>query len=142
MVSGCLLSKPHKLKRPCIRSNGSTSCFYLTFIKITKIATDDNFWSMGNTGPCGPCSEIFYDYAKTNIQDDDRTVEIWNLVFMEFNKDEEDAFLIAEGMLPGSEGRNYVLRRLIRGATRYIHQLGYYANQKDQRSSALLLSTA
>ncbi|OZC10469.1 hypothetical protein X798_02513 [Onchocerca flexuosa] len=53
---------------------------------------------------------------------------------MEFNKDEE------EGMLPGSESRNYVLRRLIRGATRYIHQLGYYANQKDQRSPIIYLS--
>jgi alanyl-tRNA synthetase len=158
--------------------------------KIIRIATDDNFWSMGNTGPCGPCSEIFYDHAKPNLQGDDRIVEIWNLVFMEFNKDEEGnlhklpkkcidtgmgleriaavmqnvhdnydidlfsalinksqehcgstenkvahkiiadhlraaAFLIAEGILPGNEGRNYVLRRLIRRAARYIHQLGY-----------------
>ncbi|OWZ25705.1 alanine--tRNA ligase [Wolbachia endosymbiont of Wuchereria bancrofti] len=158
--------------------------------KIIRIATDDNFWSMGNIGPCGPCSEIFYDYAKPNLQDDDRTVEIWNLVFMEFNKDEEGnlqklpkkcidtgmgleriaavmqnvydnydidlfsalisklqeycgdvenkaahkviadhlraaAFLIAEGVLPGNEGRHYILRRLIRRAVRYIHQLGY-----------------
>ncbi|CCF78179.1 alanyl-tRNA synthetase [Wolbachia endosymbiont of Onchocerca ochengi] len=158
--------------------------------KIIRITTDDNFWSMGNTGPCGPCSEIFYDHAESSLQDDDRIVEIWNLVFMEFNKDEEGnlqklqkkcidtgmgleriaavmqnvhdnydidlfsaiisksqeycgniknkvahkiiadhlrsaAFLIAEGILPGSEGRNYVLRRLIRRAARYIHQLGY-----------------
>ncbi|MDG7057238.1 MAG: alanine--tRNA ligase [Wolbachia endosymbiont of Penenirmus auritus] len=158
--------------------------------KIIRIATNDNFWSMGNTGPCGPCSEIFYDHAKPNLQDDNRVVEIWNLVFMEFNKDEEGnlqklpkecidtgmgleriaavmqnvhdnydidlfsalinksqelcgntenkvahkiiadhlraaAFLIAEGVLPGNEGRNYVLRRLIRRAARYIHLLGY-----------------
>ncbi|MCA4775219.1 alanine--tRNA ligase [Wolbachia endosymbiont of Mansonella ozzardi] len=158
--------------------------------KIIRIATDENFWSMGNTGPCGPCSEIFYDHAKPNLQNDDRVVEIWNLVFMEFNKDEEGGlqklpkkcidtgmgleriaavmqnvhdnydidlfsalinksqelcgnkenkvahkiiadhlraaiFLIAEGILPGNEGRNYVLRRLIRRAARYIHQLGY-----------------
>ncbi|WCR58013.1 alanine--tRNA ligase [Wolbachia endosymbiont of Ctenocephalides felis wCfeJ] len=158
--------------------------------KIIKIATDDNFWSMGNTGPCGPCSEIFYDHANPNLQDDDRVVEIWNLVFMEFNKDEEGnlqklpkkcidtgmgleriaavmqnvhdnydidlfsalinksqelcrntenkvahkiiadhlraaAFLIAEGILPGNEGRNYVLRRLIRRAARYVHLLGH-----------------
>ncbi|MGL9717853.1 MAG: alanine--tRNA ligase [Wolbachia sp.] len=158
--------------------------------KIIRIATDDNFWSMGNTGPCGPCSEIFYDHANPNLQGDDRIVEIWNLVFMEFNKDEEGdlqklpkkcidtgmgleriaavmqnvhdnydidlfsalisksqehcgntenkvahkiiadhlraaAFLITEGILPGNEGRNYVLRRLIRRAARYIHQLGY-----------------
>ncbi|QKX02756.1 alanine--tRNA ligase [Wolbachia endosymbiont of Litomosoides sigmodontis] len=158
--------------------------------KIIRIATDDNFWSMGNTGPCGPCSEIFYDHAKPNLQYDNRIIEIWNLVFMEFNKDEEGnlqklpqkcidtgmgleriaavvqnvydnydidlfsalinklqeycgdvenkaahkviadhlraaAFLIAEGVLPGNEGRNYVLRRLIRRAACYIHQLGY-----------------
>ncbi|MCA4774058.1 alanine--tRNA ligase [Wolbachia endosymbiont of Mansonella perstans] len=158
--------------------------------KIIRIATDENFWSMGNTGPCGPCSEIFYDHAKPNLQNDDRVVEIWNLVFMEFNKNEEGdlqklpkkcidtgmgleriaavmqnvhdnydidlfsalinksqelcgnkenkvahkiiadhlraaTFLIAEGVLPGNEGRNYVLRRLIRRAARYIHQLGY-----------------
>ncbi|WP_250295631.1 alanine--tRNA ligase [Wolbachia endosymbiont of Oedothorax gibbosus] len=158
--------------------------------KIIRIATDDNFWSMGSTGPCGPCSEIFYDHVNPNLQDDDRIVEIWNLVFMEFNKDEEGnlhklpkkcidtgmgleriaavmqnahdnydidlfsalidksqeycgrtennvahkiiadhlraaTFLIAEGVLPGNEGRNYVLRRLIRRAARYIHLLGY-----------------
>ncbi len=158
--------------------------------KIIRIATDDNFWSMGSTGPCGPCSEIFYDHVSPNLHEDDRIVEIWNLVFMEFNKDEEGnlqklpkkcidtgmgleriaavmqnvhdnydidlfsalidksqeycgrtenkvahkiiadhlraaAFLIAEGGLPGNEGRNYVLRRLIRRAARYIHLLGY-----------------
>ncbi|WP_250296575.1 alanine--tRNA ligase [Wolbachia endosymbiont of Oedothorax gibbosus] len=158
--------------------------------KIIRIATDDNFWSMGSTGPCGPCSEIFYDHGSPNLQEGDRIVEIWNLVFMEFNKDEEGnlhklpkkcidtgmgleriaavmqnvhdnydidlfsalvdksqeycgrkenkvahkiiadhlraaAFLIAEGVLPGNEGRNYVLRRLIRRAARYIHLLGY-----------------
>lgn len=158
--------------------------------KIIRITTDDNFWSMGNTGPCGPCSEIFYDNANQDLHEDDRIVEIWNLVFMEFNKDEEGnlqklpkkcidtgmgleriaavmqnvhdnydidlfsamvsksqeycgnkenkvahkiiadhlraaAFLIAEGVLPGNEGRNYVLRRLIRRAVRYIHLLGY-----------------
>lgn len=158
--------------------------------KIIRIATDDNFWSMGNTGPCGPCSEIFYDHANPNLENDDKIVEIWNLVFIEFNKNEKgnlqklqkkcidtgmgleriaavmqnvydnydtdlffaiinksqeycgnienkvahkiiadhlraSAFLIAEGILPGNEGRNYVLRRLIRRAARYIHQLGY-----------------
>ncbi|MGX9892105.1 alanine--tRNA ligase [Wolbachia endosymbiont of Protocalliphora sialia] len=158
--------------------------------KIIRITTDDNFWSMGNTGPCGPCSEIFYDHGNSALHEDDRIVEIWNLVFMEFNKDEEGnlqklpkkcidtgmgleriaavmqnvhdnydidlfsalvsksqeycgntenkvahkiiadhlraaAFLIAEGVLPGNEGRNYVLRRLIRRAARYIHLLGY-----------------
>ncbi|MGL9732907.1 MAG: alanine--tRNA ligase [Wolbachia sp.] len=158
--------------------------------KIIRIATDENFWSMGNTGPCGPCSEIFYDHAKSHLQDNDRVVEIWNIVFMEFNKDEDGnlqklpkkcidtgmgleritaimqnvydnydidlfsalinksqelsgntknkvahkiisdhlraaIFLIAEGVLPGNEGKNYVLRKLIRRAARYIHLLGY-----------------
>ncbi|MGL9725815.1 MAG: alanine--tRNA ligase [Wolbachia sp.] len=158
--------------------------------RIIRITTDDNFWSMGNTGPCGPCSEIFYDHANPDLHKDDRIVEIWNLVFMEFNKDKEGdlqklprkcidtgmglerittviqnvhdnydidlfsalisksreycgdvenkaaykviadhlraaAFLIAEGVLPGNEGRNHVLRRLIRRAARYVHLLGY-----------------
>jgi len=65
--------------------------------KIIQIATSDNFWSMGNTGPCGPCSEIFYDYGEgvsggppgSPDEDGDRFVEIWNLVFMQFEKDDE-----------------------------------------------------
>lgn len=60
--------------------------------KIIKIPTNDNFWSMGATGPCGPCSEIFYDHGEnipggmpgTAEADGDRFVEIWNLVFMQF----------------------------------------------------------
>jgi alanyl-tRNA synthetase len=62
--------------------------------KIIKIKTDDNFWSMGDVGPCGSCSEIFYDHGKkyfgdlpgTKDEDGDRYVEIWNLVFMQFEK--------------------------------------------------------
>ncbi|MEM6488590.1 MAG: alanine--tRNA ligase [Pseudomonadota bacterium] len=62
--------------------------------KIIRIATDDNFWTMGATGPCGPCSEIFYDYGPTVAggppgspdEDGDRFVEIWNLVFMQFEQ--------------------------------------------------------
>jgi alanyl-tRNA synthetase len=62
--------------------------------KIIKISTSDNFWSMGDTGPCGPCSEIFYDHGdklKGGIpgsadQDGDRYIEIWNLVFMQFEQ--------------------------------------------------------
>jgi len=62
--------------------------------KIIRINTNDNFWSMGDTGPCGPCSEIFYDQGEsltgglpgTKDQDGDRYVEIWNLVFMEKNQ--------------------------------------------------------
>ena len=61
--------------------------------KILKISTSDNFWEMGDTGPCGPCSEIFFDHGPDFIgglpgseDEGDRYVEIWNLVFMQFNK--------------------------------------------------------
>ena len=62
--------------------------------KIIKISTDDNFWSMGEEGPCGPCSEIFFDHGDSiqggppgsKDEDGDRFVEIWNLVFMQFLK--------------------------------------------------------
>ncbi len=64
--------------------------------KFTRIGTSDNFWSMGDTGPCGPCSEIFYDHGPgieggppgTPEQDGDRYIEIWNLVFMQYNRDQ------------------------------------------------------
>ncbi len=62
--------------------------------KIIRIATSDNFWSMGDTGPCGPCSEIFYDHGDhiwggppgSADEDGDRYIEIWNLVFMQYNR--------------------------------------------------------
>ncbi|WP_207478310.1 alanine--tRNA ligase [Arenibaculum pallidiluteum] len=62
--------------------------------KIVRIATDDNFWRMGDTGPCGPCSEIFYDHGPhvaggppgSADADGDRFIEIWNLVFMQFEQ--------------------------------------------------------
>ena len=62
--------------------------------RIIRIATDDNFWSMGDTGPCGPCSEIFYDHGEhiaggppgSPDEDGDRFVEIWNLVFMQYDQ--------------------------------------------------------
>ncbi|MEW6039813.1 MAG: alanine--tRNA ligase [Pseudomonadota bacterium] len=62
--------------------------------RFTRIATADNFWSMGDTGPCGPCTEIFYDHGPsvaggppgTPEEDGDRYVEIWNLVFMQYDR--------------------------------------------------------
>src|SRR5205823_373308 len=157
----------------------------------------DNFWQMGDTGPCGPCSEIFYDHGPgvfggppgSPDEDGDRYIEIWNLVFMQFNRDAagmmtplprpcvdtgmglerlaavlqhvhsvyeidlfvdlikaaaretgtEDVdnpslkviadhirscvFLIVDGVIPGSEGRGYVLRRIIRRAIRHGYKL-------------------
>ncbi|MHA7872898.1 MAG: alanine--tRNA ligase, partial [Hyphococcus sp.] len=67
--------------------------------RIIRIPTSDNFWSMGDTGPCGPCSEIFYDHGAdipggppgSPDEDGDRFVEIWNLVFMQFEKHADGA---------------------------------------------------
>src|SRR5688500_8350397 len=166
--------------------------------RFTRIATQDNFWQMGETGPCGPCSEIFYDHGPeiaggppgTPEADGDRYVEIWNLVFMQYNRDSAGtlhplprpsvdtgmglerisavmqqvhsnyeidlfqelikaaaratsttdlsssslnviadhiracSFLIADGVIPGNEGRGYVLRRIIRRAIRHGYKLG------------------
>ncbi|PCI22973.1 MAG: alanine--tRNA ligase [Piscirickettsiaceae bacterium] len=63
--------------------------------RLSRIGAKDNFWSMGDTGPCGPCSEIFYDHGEdvaggppgTAEEDGDRYVEIWNLVFMQYDRD-------------------------------------------------------
>jgi alanyl-tRNA synthetase len=64
--------------------------------KIVRLGDEDNFWSMGDTGPCGPCSEIYYDHGDhiegtppgSEGDEGDRFVEIWNLVFMQFNRDD------------------------------------------------------
>jgi alanyl-tRNA synthetase len=69
--------------------------------RIIRIATADNFWSMGDTGPCGPCSEIFYDHGAdiwggppgSPEEDGDRFIEIWNLVFMQFNRQQNGDML-------------------------------------------------
>jgi len=66
--------------------------------RIIRIATSDNFWSMGDTGPCGPCSEVFYDHGAhipgglpgTPEEDGDRFIEIWNLVFMQYEQVDKD----------------------------------------------------
>ena len=166
--------------------------------RFSRCGAKDNFWSMGETGPCGPCSEIFYDHGPeipggppgSPDADGDRYVEIWNLVFMQFNRsadgsmtplprpsvdtgmglerlaavmqrvhnnydidlfvnliaaaseltgcaDRSDkslrviadhirsaAFLIADGVSPGNEGRGYVLRRIMRRAIRHGYRLG------------------
>ena len=158
----------------------------------------DNFWQMADTGPCGPCSEIFYDHGPgveggppgSPEADGDRYIEIWNLVFMQFNRDEKGvmhplpkpsvdtgmgleriaavlegkhsnyeidlfqdlikaaaretrqkqlknpslnviadhiracSFLIVDGVIPGNEGRGYVLRRIVRRAIRHGYKLG------------------
>ena len=173
--------------------------------RIARLGEKDNFWSMGDTGPCGPCSEIIYDRGKENCTcgrpdcnpaiDCERWWELWNLVFMQFNRDatgkltplekpgvdtgmgmeritaviqsadsnyqtdlfqplmrrvqellghsEEEVqknlvayrviadhsraitFLIADGVVPGNEGRNYVLRMILRRAARFGKKIGF-----------------
>lgn len=69
--------------------------------KIIRINSSDNFWSMGDTGPCGPCSEIFYDHGSqiaggppgSPDEDGDRFIEIWNLVFMQFDRQKDGTML-------------------------------------------------
>jgi alanyl-tRNA synthetase len=165
--------------------------------RISRLGAADNFWSMGDTGPCGPCTEIFFDKGPdAGVSESDRVMEIWNLVFMQFERhadgtqtnlpkpsvdtgmglerllsvlqgkssnydtdlfqpviqamakkagvtyghsDAENdvslrviadharaaAFLIGDGILPGNDGREYVLRRIMRRAIRHGRRLGF-----------------
>ena len=168
--------------------------------KIIRIGTSDNFWSMGDTGPCGPCSEIFFDHGDhipggppgSPDEDGDRFIEIWNLVFMQYDQGADGVrrdlpnpsidtgmgleriaalmqgshdnyetdlmqalirasaeatstdmsgphavshrviadhlrsacFLLADGVMPASDGRGYVLRRIMRRAMRHAQLAG------------------
>ncbi|MGI9235632.1 MAG: alanine--tRNA ligase, partial [Woeseiaceae bacterium] len=166
--------------------------------RFARLDAKDNFWAMGDTGPCGPCSEIFFDHGPdvaggppgSPEEDGDRYIEVWNLVFMQFDRAADGemkplpkpsvdtgmgleriaaimqqvhsnydidlfkhiiqssadvlgvenngssslnviadhiracAFLIVDGVLPGNEGRGYVLRRIIRRAIRHGKKLG------------------
>ena len=165
--------------------------------RFSRLGEQDNFWSMGDVGPCGPCTEIFYDHGEaisggppgSPDEDGDRYVEVWNLVFMQFERSADGtltplpkpsvdtgmgleriaavmqgvhsnydidlfqaliksaakitktkdlsnnslkviadhiraaSFLIIDGVLPGNEGRGYVLRRIIRRALRHGYEL-------------------
>ncbi|MEO1879919.1 MAG: alanine--tRNA ligase-related protein, partial [Methylococcales bacterium] len=82
--------------------DSETESIWLEDVKIdasrfSRIGAKDNFWSMGDVGPCGPCTEIFYDHGEdiaggppgTPEEDGDRYIEIWNLVFMQYDRDKE-----------------------------------------------------
>ena len=194
---------PDRLWATVFDDDDEAADIWLKEVKINpkhflRLGEKDNFWAMGDTGPCGPCSEIFYDHGPdiaggppgSPDEDGDRYVEIWNLVFMQFDRAADGkmtalpkpsvdtgmgleriaavmqgvhsnydidlfknlitavaktlgvknngssslnviadhiracAFLIVDGVLPGNEGRGYVLRRLIRRALRHGKKLG------------------
>lgn len=91
---------PEKLWVTVYKDDDEAADIWLNRLKInlkrfSRCGEKDNFWSMGDTGPCGPCSEIFYDHGPTIAggppgsadEDGDRYIEIWNLVFMQYNRD-------------------------------------------------------
>jgi alanyl-tRNA synthetase len=194
---------PQRLWVTVFEDDDEAADIWLKEIKIdparfSRLGEKDNFWSMGDTGPCGPCSEIFFDHGAdvpggppgSPDEDGDRFVEVWNLVFMQFDRAADGrmtplpkpsvdtgmgleriaavmqgvhsnyeidlfsqlidaaakllgvpkdgssslnviadhiracSFLICDGVLPGNEGRGYVLRRIIRRAIRHGKKLG------------------
>ncbi len=202
-LTGTLGLAPEKLWVTVFEDDDEAADIWLNELQLdpqrfSRLGAKDNFWSMGDTGPCGPCSEIFYDHGAevaggppgSADEDGDRYVEIWNLVFMQFdrsangemtplpkpsvdtgmgleriaavmqgvhtnydidlftklieatakvlgvNKEGSNSlnvivdhiracsFLIVDGVLPGNEGRGYVLRRIIRRAIRHGKKLG------------------
>ena len=202
-LTGTLGLEPEKLWVTVFNDDDEAADIWLNDIQVdpdrfSRLGEKDNFWAMGDTGPCGPCSEIFYDHGAdvsggppgSSDEDGDRYVEIWNLVFMQFDRSADGemaplpkpsvdtgmgleriaavmqgvhsnyqidlfanlikataktlgvknegssslnviadhiracAFLIADGVLPGNEGRGYVLRRIIRRAIRHGKKLG------------------
>jgi alanyl-tRNA synthetase len=99
-LTGDLGLSPEKLWVTVYKDDDEAADIWLKEIgvdpdRFSRLGEKDNFWSMGDTGPCGPCTEIFYDHGKevpggppgTPDEDGDRYVEIWNLVFMQFNRD-------------------------------------------------------
>jgi alanyl-tRNA synthetase len=202
-ITGTLKIPPEKLWVTVFRDDDEAADIWLKSIKVdpkrfTRMDEESNFWAMGDTGPCGPCSEIFYDHGPeipggppgSKDEEGDRYVEIWNLVFMQFERAADGrmtplpkpsvdtgmglertaavmqgvhsnydidlfvkliqaaaqathakdasspslrviadhiracSFLIVDGVIPGNDGRGYVLRRIIRRAIRHGYQLG------------------
>ena len=112
----------------------------------------DNFWSMDKTGPCGPCSEIFYDKGKHILNPNDRFIEIWNLVFMQFNRNSEgnlnalDIPSIDTGM--GLERITSVLQKkdsnysisIFKKLSNKLYDIAGTHDKKDSRSMRLFFS--
>ena len=202
-LTGTLGLPPERLWVTVFEDDDEAADIWLQEIKVdpkrfSRLGAKDNFWAMGDTGPCGPCSEIFFDHGPdvpggppgAPDDDGDRYVEVWNLVFMQFDRSADGtmkplpkpsvdtgmglermsavmqgvhsnyqidlfarlieataavlgvkndgssslnviadhiracSFLIVDGVLPGNEGRGYVLRRIIRRAIRHGKKLG------------------